>query len=157
MSSEDEFPDLPTISDIFSEIELADGSNLDQKQVKRLVNMKRTDKTPLFRVEDSDLILNVIATIDKIGFDETVNYLKNVKDENHINIIKRSPIYLEVRKNNFMEITKDIVIKNIRQSIFKCPDCGGRNINVQVVQKRSSDEGATEIYTCLDCGHKKVM
>ena len=40
MASEDEFPDLPTITDVLSDMELADGSNLDEKYVKKLVKLR---------------------------------------------------------------------------------------------------------------------
>lgn len=153
MSKKDEFPDLPTISDVLSDMELADGSNLDEKHVKKLVNLKRSDKSPLFRVENVDLIMNVIATIDKIGFDETFSYLKYVIEDNDFDIIKKSPIYIQYRKNNFIELTKDIVLKQVRQSIFKCNKCGGKDIDVTVKQMRSSDEGATETYKCNTCGN----
>lgn len=154
MSSEDEFPDLPTISDVLSEMELADGSNLDEKQVKKLVKLKRNDKSPLFRVENVDLILNIIATIDKIGFDETLKYLKKVIDESDFNIIKKSPIYVQIRKNNFIELTEDIVVKEVTQGFIICKKCKQTDVDFQVTQKRSSDEGASESYTCNSCGYK---
>lgn len=35
-----------------------------------------------------------------------------------------------------------------------CPVCKSDNVNVVQKQTRSGDEGATNFYTCLDCGHR---
>ncbi len=152
--SDDEFPDLPTISDIFSRLELADGSSLDKKSVAKLIKLKKEDNKPLFTVDDTELIMNTYSMIDQLGFDETLSYLKSVREEEENNIIKKSPIFLQVRKNNFMELTKNIVIKQVTASHTKCVRCGKRNVTVNVVQLRSSDEGASELYKCNDCKHE---
>lgn len=35
-----------------------------------------------------------------------------------------------------------------------CPRCKKQNVNCITMQTRSADEGATDFYTCLDCGKK---
>lgn len=45
----------------------------------------------------------------------------------------------------------DVIIKNCDA---KCPKCKKQNVNVQTKQLRSADEGATDMFTCLECGYK---
>ena len=45
----------------------------------------------------------------------------------------------------------DVIIKNCDAV---CPKCKQENVNCQTKQLRSADEGATNIYTCLNCGYK---
>lgn len=45
----------------------------------------------------------------------------------------------------------DVIIKNCD---VKCKRCKHENVNLQTKQVRSADEGATDFYTCLDCGYK---
>jgi len=147
-------PDIPTLTDILLSIELADGSNLNKKEVEKLIKIKKEKGKPLFSIKKNDLILNTISMIDKMGFEKTYNYLKEVKDINDRDIIKNSSLFVEYRRNNYMELTKDMIIKEINQSPFKCPRCGEKNVSYNVFQARSSDEGATEDFLCNVCGHR---
>jgi DNA-directed RNA polymerase subunit M/transcription elongation factor TFIIS len=150
-------PDIPTISKILSELELADGSNLDVKEVSKLLKLKKNEKKPFLTVDSRDLLMNIVSMIDKLGFENTYIYLKScVKDgiEDDMTIIKNSPIFQDVRHNIFIEMTKNMVIKKITQSVHTCRGCGSRNIEVNVAQTKSSDEGASEFYKCMDCGKK---
>ena len=152
-------PDIPTVSKILSELELADGSNLDKKEVGKLLKMKKDEKSPLFTVDSGELLNNLVSMVDKLGFDETYDYLKfALKDgmEDDMTIIKNSPIFQEVRQQNFIKMTENMVIKKVTQSVYTCNSCGGRSIQVTVVQTRSSDEGASEFFHCEDCGGKSV-
>ena len=154
-------PDIPTVSKILSELELADGSNLDKKEVGKLLKLKKDEKRPLFTVDSGDLITNTVSMIDKLGFDGAYSYLKSatLKGEgmdDDMKIVKNSPIFQDIRQSIFIEMTKNMVIKRIAPSVYTCVNCGGHNISVTVVQTRSSDEGASEFYKCEDCGGKKV-
>jgi DNA-directed RNA polymerase subunit M/transcription elongation factor TFIIS len=147
-------PDIPTVSKILSELELADGSILDKKDVGKLLKLKRDEKRPLFTIDSGDLIMNTISMIDKLGFDETYKYLKESREEDEFIIIKNSPIFQDIRHNIFIEMTKNMVIKEMEQSIYTCKACGSHNIEVTVLQTRSSDEGASEFFRCKNCDKK---
>lgn len=147
-------PDIPTITDILNNLELADGSNLDKKQVSKLLKLRRDDNSPLITIESVDLLSNIVSMIDKLGFPDTYRYLKDSVDMDDIDIIFNSPIFIDVRRSNFIEKTKDMVIKRITHSIHTCKDCGSKNVEVTVVQTRSSDEGASVFYKCKDCDKK---
>lgn len=43
------------------------------------------------------------------------------------------------------------IVKNCED---KCPKCHKQNVNCITKQVRSADEGATNFYTCLECGYK---
>jgi len=45
------------------------------------------------------------------------------------------------------------VLKLTANSNFKCPNCGNRNSHQSSVQKKSGDEGSTNILVCITCGH----
>ena len=45
----------------------------------------------------------------------------------------------------------ETMIKNCDKT---CPKCGHQNVNCITKQLRSADEGATDFFTCLDCGYK---
>jgi len=153
----DQFPDIPTISDILSEVVFADGSNLDRKQVDRLLRLKREDKTPMFDIDEKELILNTITIIDKLGFENTMEYLRDESNREDITeLIINSPIFIDIRRNNFLEITKGLVIKKITQSIYTCVVCGSKDIEVTIAQTRGSDEGSTTFFKCNACGGRKV-
>ena len=151
-------PDIPTVSKILSELELADGSNLDKKDVGKLLKLKKDDKNTLFTVDSLDLMTNLVSMVDKLGFDQTYEYLKqatkNYTDD--ITLIKNSPIFHEIRQQIFITMTKNMVIKKVVPSVYTCNSCGGNNIEVTVVQTRSSDEGASEFFRCEDCNGKSV-
>ncbi len=152
-------PDIPTVSKILSELELADGSNLDKKEVGKLLKLKKDEKRPLFTIDSGELITNLVSMVDKLGFDDVYAYLKDAIKEGmdeDMTIIKNSPIFQEVRQQNFIKLTENMVIKKVTQSVYTCNSCGGRNIEVTVVQTRSSDEGASEFFRCEDCGGKSV-
>ena len=54
------------------------------------------------------------------------------------------------------QINEDID-NNVDTSLFKhqtCPKCHKQNVNCITKQQRSADEGATDFFTCLDCGYK---
>ena len=44
----------------------------------------------------------------------------------------------------------EVMIKNCDAT---CPKCHSKNVNVKTKQTRSADEGATNFYTCIDCGY----
>lgn len=151
----DELPDIPTITDILGNVVFSDGSNLDKKQVNLLLRLKKEDKTPLFDVDEKELITNVIDMINKIGFDRTYEYIRDDADrENIINLIVDSPLFLEQRRNNFVELTKDIVLKKKTQSIYTCKSCNSKDIDVSIAQIRGSDEAPTSFLKCNSCGNK---
>ena len=53
---------------------------------------------------------------------------------------------------------KDELKYNVTQqamtNVYKCRRCGGRRITYIELQLRSADEGATQCFSCLDCGSK---
>lgn len=152
-----DFPDIPTISDILGEVILADGSNLDRKQIDRLLRLKKGDKTPMFDIDEKELILNTIAMIDRLGFEKALEYIRDESNrEDSEDVIINSPLFIDVRRNNFLELTKGMVIKKITQSIYTCVDCGSKDINVIIAQTRGSDEGATTFFKCRACGSSNV-
>ena len=50
----------------------------------------------------------------------------------------------------FMSKNIEVMIKNCDET---CPKCHSKNVNVKTKQTRSADEGATNFYTCIDCGY----
>lgn len=46
----------------------------------------------------------------------------------------------------------DIMVVNTVQ--IKCKVCGSDKVNVREEQRRSADEPATQLFTCLSCGNK---
>jgi DNA-directed RNA polymerase subunit M/transcription elongation factor TFIIS len=148
-----DIPDIPTINVIFSDIELSDGSSLSKKEVSKLVKLKRYDKKPMFTVDTGDLVMNTITMINKIGFEQSYDHLKNTKKSSDIEIIKNFPIYRQIRKNIFLEMTSDMIIKQITDSVHKCQECDSRNVSFNMVQLRGSDEPPTTIFKCNNCDH----
>ena len=51
----------------------------------------------------------------------------------------------------YKHVYTDRMIKNCDKT---CPKCKGNNVNCITKQVRSADEGATDFFTCLDCGNK---
>ena len=45
----------------------------------------------------------------------------------------------------------ETMIKNCNEV---CPQCHKQNVNCITKQQRSADEGATDFFTCIDCGYR---
>jgi DNA-directed RNA polymerase subunit M/transcription elongation factor TFIIS len=146
-------PDIPTLTDVFLNVELADGSNLGKKNVNKLLKIKKKNKKPLLTIRKKELIMNIIAMVDRIGFEKTYHYLNENSSQDETKIIKNAPIFKEIRRNNFLGLTKNMVIKKLNQSAFKCPRCGEKDVTYTIFQARSSDEAATEDFQCNVCNH----
>lgn len=64
--------------------------------------------------------------------------------------------------NNDLDMSYDIKLfttkeekTQVKNTVnVKCPTCQSDNINLVQKQTRSGDEGATNFYTCLDCGFR---
>jgi DNA-directed RNA polymerase subunit M/transcription elongation factor TFIIS len=55
------------------------------------------------------------------------------------------------------EKLEEINIKNqSTSSVFKCPKCKARKVQIIQKQTRSSDEPATDFIECKECGHVEV-
>lgn len=59
--------------------------------------------------------------------------------------MKRSVVKTSIKEG---DLDEGQVIKE------KCPKCGNEDMQYQVLQLRSADEGATVFYTCTGCGYR---
>ena len=108
----------------------------------------------MFSLEKKELLLNLVSFIDQIGFEDTFEYLKKSDKKDDFDLVKLSPVFEGVRRNNFIEMTSGVVLEKIIETIHQCWVCSSRDIRVSLEQKRGSDEGQTEIYTCQRCGNQ---
>jgi len=87
--------------------------------------------------------------IDSVGFDTTYNYLK--KGIYKVTNLPYLSVYL---LKNFENLTNDLIPKKIIKSIVTCFVCKSNNVLIQQIQTRSSDEPATDFYSCQNCGNQ---
>jgi DNA-directed RNA polymerase subunit M/transcription elongation factor TFIIS len=77
----------------------------------------------------------------------------NIDDVDDV-ILWNHPTYKEVRKarKELEDLMENPMI--IEEGIFECGKCKSKRVYTRSVQTRSSDEGATSFYQCINCGNK---
>ena len=153
----DEFPGIETVEDILKEIKITENDewrNLNQKEINKLINLKKKNGDNMIIVSDRTFLFDLIGLINQLGFNETITYLKSNNYSDSIEIIKKSPPFIRARRRKFLELTKDLRINNIVVGIYTCPKCKSKQVQTIQKQTRSSDEPMTEYNTCQNCGFK---
>lgn len=148
----DTYPNVPTVKNILENL-LVEGKPLDKTKIDKLLKLKLKSET-MFNLKDRDFILEVFGMMDTLNFDTVYNYLKaNQNETNREVIVKKSPVYNNSRKRNFLDITKDFRIRKV-ESHTRCPRCKQYHVDTISKQTRSADEGATDFHRCSDCGYQ---
>jgi DNA-directed RNA polymerase subunit M/transcription elongation factor TFIIS len=110
-------------------------------------------------LEKNDFQYGILSIISDTSMDEEskADILKGFR-ENPDEIFKIMRKYDSSRIFKTLEEIEDFFfpekkIEARRSTIYKCKKCRSNNIFVEQQQIRSTDEGATTIYTCRDCGN----
>lgn len=144
-----ELPDIDVIDDILTRIK--DLSSTDIKKLKSL----KSENDKLLVLEDRATILEIVALIRNIGFEKSYDYLKKNQRLSRLEIIRKSPLYKNYKKELFLSDTRSIrALGNAIDGKYQCPKCGSKKVQTIYKQIKSSDEPMTELNQCKVCGFK---
>lgn len=151
---------LKTVSDVLLDLKKEDGTKLvDKKQASQLVALEFEDGENILSLEYRWFLYEVVWMLDKVGFDQTYNFLsadwEKVLGSHNI----RKKMLFE---NPLMEKTKEKVFRDMDMFRNKvsvemgelCKRCGSENTVAVTQQTRSNDEMSSIKITCLSCGYK---
>ena len=145
-------PKVPTVKNVLDEI-VVGNKKLDKSEIDKLIRLK-LGEDQMFTLKDRDFLLEISGMMNSLGFEKIYQYLKSSQSENNREIIlKKSPIFENSRKRNFLEITKELRTKQV-ESHTQCPRCKQHHVDTVTKQTRSADEGATDYHRCGDCGYQ---
>ena len=129
-------------------------TNLQESQIKNLLNIKFEDKK-LISTEDRWFVLEVVNMIKMMGYPKTYEYLQNSSYKTRREFLENSEILENSRKRNYIDKMINLRRQIRLKGMFKCNNCGSDNTkHLGTLQIRSADEPTTDKYECLDCGTK---
>ena len=145
-------PKVPTLKSILERVKI-NGKGLEKKEIERLQKLKLNTE-PMFSLRDRDFIFEFLKMVKEYGFEDTYKYLKSSQKENsRDSLLRNSPIFENLKKRNFMDITKDLTLVRV-ESHIACPRCKQHYVNTQSRQTRAGDEEETDFHTCTVCNFK---
>ena len=145
-------PKVPTLKSILGRLEI-NGKKFDKKEIEKLQKLKLGSE-PMFSLKERDFIYETLKMMKEFGFEDTFQYLKSSQKENSRDvIIRNSPLFQNLKRRNFIDITKDLTMVKV-ESHIGCPRCKQHYVNTQSRQTRSADEGETDFHTCTVCNYQ---
>lgn len=134
---------------ILKDITFTNREKLTDKQIDQLL------KTEV--IKKKNYILEIIPLVEKNGIAKTIKFLEENKDKDFIELIKKSSIHANARRNYFLDLTSPLrAFSNIIDGIYKCPKCGSYKTITRQIQMRSADESTTGVCSCI-CGNTWII
>lgn len=152
-------PNLPpskSIETLLSDI------GLSNEQITELLSLEYTDYVlendefipksfKILSLDDRYFVYELLGLLLKIGYDNTLTYLKSSIWSSRREIIFSMPTLEQSREKLYININ---IFRNksiVSEGIFKCNRCGSRRTVSSQKQIRSADEPMTVTVTCLQC------
>lgn len=146
-----------------------DGSSLLKNyQINNLGDLKVSvgqTFVPLFTLDNTNLLYQIISEILKFGFDEIYSFLQEtIQQVNNMNLTineKRQFIAIKIpsleESRNLVRKKEDIFKTNVSatEGLYQCPksNCRSNRTTFTMAQIRSGDEPLATKITCNVCGH----
>ncbi len=129
---------------------------LNQVQISELLKIKTKDGKNLLDLSASNIIISIIRSIRKNGYDTTYKYFSKASQlsNSRFSIVVGSPDLEQARSQIERELLsyKEEVIAV--EGIYTCRKCGGKRTISAEKQTRAADEPTTVTNTCVDCNHQ---
>lgn len=141
------------ISSAFSpRLELEQLSDLSDEQIDELMSISYTQENmKILNNYDKNMPEHILDLIDKFGYNETLDILRNSTSYNEL-------IYITIRDKGIRKIQNETDKITYKKSGTKglgtCKKCGCEELRFETVKRRSADEPLIEIYQCVRCGYE---
>lgn len=147
-------PQAESIESVMNQINIGARIQLDEAQIRALINLRLADGSPLFSLEDRGMMYEFLALISKFTFETAYAHFQSKPWTSRKECFRAMPSLQFAR----VKAARDAGIFSEKfervTGIFKCGRCKSGEVDYTQQQTRSGDEPLTTFCTCLKCGNK---
>jgi len=139
------------IQSILSQVNINGQALFNYNQINKLINIKLSNSSPLFDIDDRSSIYELISIIAKEGYDITYAFLLSKKWKDIKEVILQSPSMKSAQDKLILDLQMTQSQIEVIEGLYTCRRCQSKKTQSTSQQTRSADEPATIIVTCIVC------